>query len=277
MHGRQLVTRLGMAASPGSRGPVTAARAAASTTPTGSPAPRAGRDLKGGSGPPGRGSRIALTRSRDRRIHPALGEARVMPPPSGSETVSTSAPIGGVQGLGHVSRRECHARSAGRQGPGVPTLTEGNAMADRTLVLAIFEDEAAADNAAAALKDSGLTSTDAMGVLAVDATGKLKEEKVGARSTGKGAGVGAALFLLGPAALGVGVLGGAAAGALHHKGLKLTDADRERIGKELTNGKAAVGVLTPFNESSMISEQLSELGGASEEHTVSDEALQAGQ
>ena len=40
MHGRQLVTRLGMAASPGSRGPATAARAAAGTTPTGSPATR---------------------------------------------------------------------------------------------------------------------------------------------------------------------------------------------------------------------------------------------
>ena len=39
MHGRQLVTRLGMAASPGSRGPVTAARSAAGTTPTGSQAP----------------------------------------------------------------------------------------------------------------------------------------------------------------------------------------------------------------------------------------------
>jgi hypothetical protein len=39
----------------------------------------------------------------------------------------------------------------------------------------------------------GLTSTDAIGVLAVDATGKLKEEKVGARSTGKGAGVGASV------------------------------------------------------------------------------------
>ena len=150
-------------------------------------------------------------------------------------------------------------------------------MADRTLVLAIFEDEAAADNAAAALKDSGLTSTDAIGVLAVDATGKLKEEKVGARSTGKGAGIGAALFLLGPAGIGIGMIGGAAAGALHHKGLGLTDADRERIGKELTNGKAAVGVLTPFNESTMITAKLGELGGASEEHTVSDEALKAGQ
>jgi hypothetical protein len=56
--------------------------------------------------------------------------------------------------------------------------------------------------------DSGLTSTDAIGVLAVDATGKLKEEKADARSTGKGAGIGAALFLLGPAAIRIGVLGG---------------------------------------------------------------------
>jgi hypothetical protein len=37
-----------------------------------------------------------------------------------------------------------------------------------------------------------------------------------------------------------------------------------------------VGVLTPFNESSMITAKLGELGGASEEHTVSDEALKAG-
>ena len=125
--------------------------------------------------------------------------------------------------------------------------------------------------------DSGLTSTGAIGVLAVDATGKLKEEKAGARSTGKGAGIGAALFLLGPGAIGIGVLGGAAGGALHHKGLGLTDSGRERIGKELTNGKAAVGVLTPFNEPSMITAKLGEPGGASEEHTVSDEALKAGQ
>ena len=80
-----------------------------------------------------------------------------------------------------------------------PPRRKVKALADRTLALAIFDNEAAADNAAAAPKDSGLTSTDAMGVLPVDATGKLKEEKAGARSTGKGAHVGAALFLLGPA------------------------------------------------------------------------------
>jgi hypothetical protein len=61
--------------------------------------------------------------------------------------------------------------------------------------------------------DSALTSVDAIGVLAVDATGKLKEEKASARSTAKGAGIGAALFLLGPGAIGVRVLGGAAGGA----------------------------------------------------------------
>ena len=37
-----------------------------------------------------------------------------------------------------------------------------------------------------------------------------------------------------------------------------------------------MGVLTPFNEPSMISAKLGELGGTSEEHTVSDEALKAG-
>lgn len=66
--------------------------------------------------------------------------------------------------------------------------------------------------------DSGLTSTDAIGVLAVDATGKPKEEKARARSTGKGAGIGPALFLLGPAAIGIRVLGGGAGGACITRG-----------------------------------------------------------
>ena len=151
-------------------------------------------------------------------------------------------------------------------------------MADRTLVLAIFEDEAAADNAAAALKDSGLTSADAIGVLAVDAAGKLKEEKVGARSTGKGAGRGerrCSSSARRRSASECWVV--RRPGPCTTKGLGLTSSDRERIGRELTNGNAAVGVLTPFNESSMISARLGELGGASEEHTVSDQALGAGQ
>ena len=38
-----------------------------------------------------------------------------------------------------------------------------------------------------------------------------------------------------------------------------------------------MGVRAPVNESSMISAKLGELSGASEEDTVSDEALKAGQ
>ncbi|MFZ0322621.1 MAG: hypothetical protein WAN48_00635 [Actinomycetes bacterium] len=147
-------------------------------------------------------------------------------------------------------------------------------MSDKTLVLAIFDNEAAADAAAGALKDSGLASGDAMGILVLDADGAIKVDKVGARSTGKGAGIGAVLFLLGPAALGVGVLGGAAAGALHHKGLGLDDADRARVTQELQNGRAAVGVLAPVSEATTISAKLGELGGAPEVHEVSDEVLE---
>jgi len=123
--------------------------------------------------------------------------------------------------------------------------------------------------------DSGLTSTRRH-----RGSGGRRDRKAEGgegRLPGKGAGIGATLFLLGPATIGVGVLVTRAGGALRHEGLGLTDSDRERIGKELTNGRAAVGVLTPFNESSIISAKLGELSGASEEHTVSDEALKAGQ
>ncbi len=63
-------------------------------------------------------------------------------------------------------------------------------MADRQLVLAVFPDELAADSAAAALKDSGIAHGDAIGILALDGNGKLKADKVGAHSTGKGAAIG---------------------------------------------------------------------------------------
>jgi hypothetical protein len=148
-------------------------------------------------------------------------------------------------------------------------------MADRQLVLAVFPDEPAADDAAAALKDSGIAHGDAIGILALDAKGKLKQDKVGARSTGKGAAIGGALFLLGPALLGVGVIGGTAAGALHHKGLGLSDADKARLTVELNAGKAAVGVLAPVETAPAISDRLSQLGAASETHSLTEDALQA--
>ena len=75
-------------------------------------------------------------------------------------------------------------------------------MSDRQLVLSFFPDELAADSAAVALKESGIAHGDAIGILALDSDGKLKQDKVGARSTGKGAAIGGALFLLGPGGVG---------------------------------------------------------------------------
>ena len=147
-------------------------------------------------------------------------------------------------------------------------------MANRQLVLAFFPDEPAADDAAAALKDSGIAHGDAIGILALDSHGKLKQDKVGARSTGKGAAIGGVLFLLGPAILGVGIIGGTAAGALHHKNLGLSDADKARLTVELNAGKAAVGVMAHEDTAPAVSDRLAQLGGTPESYELTDEALQ---
>src|SRR4051794_22155779 len=83
-------------------------------------------------------------------------------------------------------------------------------MANRQLVLAVFPDELAADSAAVALKDSGIADGDAIGILALDADGKLKQDKVGAHSTHKGAAIGGVIAVFGTALLGPAVLTGGA-------------------------------------------------------------------
>ena len=147
-------------------------------------------------------------------------------------------------------------------------------MANKTLVLAIFNDEASADTAADALKNSGVAHHDAIGVLALDEKGKVKTHKVGKRSVGLGIGIGLVLALLTPIGLVVGLVGGGLLGALHHKGLGIDPADRERIGSELQGGKAAVGVLAPVSEANFVADKLTELGGVTETHDISDEHLE---
>jgi hypothetical protein len=146
-------------------------------------------------------------------------------------------------------------------------------MAKR-VVISIFDNEVAADNATVALNDSGLAKHDAVGVLVLDEKGTVKAHKVGSHSSGKGAGIGFLLALLGPVGLGVGVIGGGALGRLHHKGLGLDERDRERISAELADGKAAVGVLADFEDAPAIDAKLTEAGGVSEVHETSDEALE---
>jgi uncharacterized membrane protein len=157
-------------------------------------------------------------------------------------------------------------------------------MAEKTVVLSIFENEAAADAAVEALKLDGIAANDAMGVLVLGADGKVKTDKVGTHSAGKGAGIGFVLGLLGPVGwglglgIGMGATTGAVLGLLHHKGLGLHDADRERISAALSDGKAAVGVLTPVGESQAVEAKLAELGGETEARTIEeDDAAQAQQ
>jgi hypothetical protein len=150
-------------------------------------------------------------------------------------------------------------------------------MANHTVVIAIFNDVESADAAATSLKDEGTAKGDAIGVLVLDENGNLNAEKVGKRSWGKGAGIGAVVALVTPVGLAAGLIGGGLLGALHHKNLGLDEADRERISSELEGGKAAVGVLAPVSEATVVADKLSELGGTAETHPVSDEAVEEAQ
>ncbi|HEY5436008.1 MAG TPA: hypothetical protein VIK13_12305 [Candidatus Limnocylindrales bacterium] len=152
-------------------------------------------------------------------------------------------------------------------------------MADKQLVLAVFADEAAADDAVASLKnweaETPHVRLGALGVIVVDETGQLKEHKLGARSGGKGAGIGLVLAVVAPPTLLAGMVGGGILGHFHHQGLGLSADDRERIGGEIQGGKAAVGVLVPADEGTAISAWLTELGGAVEVDEATEEALEA--
>ena len=139
-------------------------------------------------------------------------------------------------------------------------------MADKRLVISIFDAERDADEAAAALRRTGAVFDEAIGVLVLDEHGKLKTHKVGATSGGRGAVAGAVLGLLGPIGLGVGAAGGALLGKLHHKDLGLEDADRDRLGAALRGGKAAVGVLADPDELVAVESILVERGGETNAH-----------
>jgi hypothetical protein len=147
-------------------------------------------------------------------------------------------------------------------------------MAKKRVVIAIFPDEAAADAGVDSLKDSGLAGDDAIGVLALDESGKVRTEKVGSHSAGKGAGIGLLLALLGPVGIVGGTVGGSLLGLLHHKGLGLSESDRDRIAGEIWDGKAAVGVLTDEANAEMIGTHLASVGGVPEVHGATDEALE---
>ena len=152
-------------------------------------------------------------------------------------------------------------------------------MAKKQLVLAFFENEAAADKAVGELKAWDKANKDiklgAIGVLVKDEKGKVKTNKLGSRRWGVGAVLGAIAGVLtgGVTIVGGAILGGIV-GAFFHKGLGMSKEDLARIGGELDGGKAAVGVLVNDDEVASVTAKLTELGGKTEAHEVTDEAVE---
>ena len=112
---------------------------------------------------------------------------------------------------------------------------------------------------------------------------KIKTRKVGARAGGTGAKWGLALgavtgilsggvTLVGGAV--AGVAGGAVLGALFHKNLGLTDADKERLEQYLQDGGAAVVVMADEIEVYPTSSELTRLGGKVENFQVPEQTME---
>ena len=114
---------------------------------------------------------------------------------------------------------------------------------------------------------------EALGILVLDEQGRLKTDKIGSRTPGKGAAIGLVLAMLTPVGLAVGVIGGGVLGHLHHKDLGLSNEVRERIGAELQGGKAAVGVMSDPTGSEAIAIRLADLGGTLELHGLDADAV----
>jgi len=151
---------------------------------------------------------------------------------------------------------------------------------NKQLVLAIFDTEAAADEAASAVKAWDKASKDvklgAIGVLVKDDKGKVKTHKLGKRKTGTGAVVGAIAAAIGTGGLSLvgGAVIGGILGSFFHKGLGMSKEDMARIDGELDGGKAIVGILAKNDEAEAVSAKLTELGGTVEAHEVTDEAVE---
>ena len=161
------------------------------------------------------------------------------------------------------------------------------------LVLAFFESEAVADEAAADLgrwvaksKKSKKRRIDieAIGVLVKDVRGEVKTHKLGPSEGSKRIGIGAVLGFVVAGPIGglalvegvaVGGVGGGVLGSLFHRSLGLTDDDVVRIGQRLDAGHAALGVLVPRRQAPAVAGQLAMVGGVAEAHEVSTDALEA--
>jgi uncharacterized membrane protein len=158
------------------------------------------------------------------------------------------------------------------------------AKEDTNFVWAVFVNEEVAVGAAKSLKEWDKADKEiklgSIGVLHMDDKGKLKVKKMGSRTTGKGAMIGAvagglvAIFapatLIGGAV--AGALAGGALGAFHKEGLGLSDAQEADIKANLEAGKGLLIVLVDDNEVEATKAELVRLGGETDS-SEADEAV----
>jgi hypothetical protein len=155
---------------------------------------------------------------------------------------------------------------------------------NQKVVIAFFDSEVAADQAAESLRSWEKASEEmklgAIGVLVKDENGKVKDHKLGKREGKKGVGIGAILSLVaaiptGGLSLVGGAVGGGVVGEFFHKGLKMSGEDATRINSELDAGHAAVGALVEWDLADLVAGKLKEMGGTPEVHEVTEEAQKA--
>ncbi len=157
---------------------------------------------------------------------------------------------------------------------------------DNNLVIAYFPSLDKAQEAGKELKewDKELKNFElgAISLLTIDDKGKLKEEKIGARSGGKGSkwGVvaGAALGILsgGATLVGgaiVGLAAGAVGGSLFHKNIGMSDEDQAKLEKHLKEGGAALAVMMDDNEIEGVVYQLNSMDAEVATYNISQQVL----
>lgn len=140
------------------------------------------------------------------------------------------------------------------------------------LLIAYFPDKESAEKAAHELKewdkDYAKIKLGAMGIISSDDKGHIKTEKIGSRATGKGAkwgvlaGAVAGIFtggigLVGGALAGLAV--GSVAGAMFHRGLGMSDEEKQNLEDHLAGGGVALAVMAHENEAEAAESILSAL------------------
>ena len=154
-------------------------------------------------------------------------------------------------------------------------------MSSQTLVLALFADQAEAEDAVETIqrwaKRTHSAKLSAISVIVKDEEGKIKTHNLRSRKREGAVLFGLGAFLTGGATIGLGLIGGALVGggigSFFHKGLKISEEDKERLNQELDSGKAAVGIMVKEGEASEVAAELVLLGGQTDTYEVPDEVV----